>query len=167
LSEEQIFQIKFKNMPDIFDACRNGDLETLQKIYAQNPASINIPSDKGFTPLVLAVYSNQTEAVSFLLSKNAEIDGQDMAGNTALMGAVFKGYENQINLLLENGASVNIQNQDGATALIYAVMFDKTVLAKLLLKAGADSSIKDGKGQTALDYVKGKGNEEILDILKG
>ena len=41
-----------------------------------------------------------------------------------------------------------------------------TDLAIYLLNRGADKNVKDNAGRTALQYVRDKGNEELLNVLK-
>ncbi|HUC79895.1 MAG TPA: ankyrin repeat domain-containing protein, partial [Flavisolibacter sp.] len=101
----------------IFDACRNGDVAILEKLYQENPAVVNAVDAKGFTPLILAAYNNQKEVVDFLLSHGAAVDAQDAAGNTALMGVSFKGYQDIARALIDAGADVNLRNSNGAPAL--------------------------------------------------
>lgn len=150
---------------DIYDACRNGDIDTLKSIHDNDPQSIHQPNEMGFSPLTLAVYSNQEEVVKFLLSQNVNVDHRDRAGNNAAMGAVFKGYLNQVALLIEAGSDVNHQNNDGATALSYAATFGHTAIADYLLKANADPSLKDNQGNSPLDYAKMRNHDEIVALL--
>ncbi|HEX8279361.1 MAG TPA: ankyrin repeat domain-containing protein, partial [Segetibacter sp.] len=75
---------------EIFDACRQGNVEKVEKLYEVNPDIINAEDHKGFTPLILATYNNQPAIVDFLLRKGAVINSYDGSDNSALMGVCFK-----------------------------------------------------------------------------
>jgi ankyrin repeat protein len=78
---------------DIFDACRRGDKDLVERLYTQNPDVIHVTDIKGYTPLIIAVYNNQPEVTSFLLKAGARTEMHDQVGNTALMGVCFRGYK--------------------------------------------------------------------------
>ena len=154
-----------QDQSDIFGACRQGDLQKVKAIAAQNPESLQSKGANGYTPLILAIYNDQEEVAKFLLSKGVDADAQDDSGNTALMGAVFKGHQNQIALLIKHGANINLSNSEKATALTFACNFATTSIVKMLLDAGADPTLKDTKGLSPLDHAKAKGNQEIVDLI--
>jgi hypothetical protein len=89
-------------------------------------------SARGHTPLVIASYNGQIEAVRFLLEEGADIDQRDHAGNTALMGAAFKGDLEIVQVLIENGADPRLANPQGLTAKSFAEMFGRVDVAKFL-----------------------------------
>jgi ankyrin repeat protein len=84
----------------IWNACREGDKTMVESLLKQG-VSIDTQDHKGFTPLILAVYNQQTDLVKYLLEKGANPNIADASGNTALMGASFKGYTEIAQLLLE------------------------------------------------------------------
>ena len=94
---------------DIFEASRKGNIQRIQELVRQYPDTMHAQDYKGFTPLILAAYNGQAEAVEFLLKNGADADAQDVSGNTALMGISFKGHENIARLLLQYGVRPGIQ----------------------------------------------------------
>ncbi len=150
---------------DIFDASRNGDLLRVKELLAQDTSHVHAKDNKGFTPLVLAVYNNQPEIARHLLENGAEVDAQDASGNTALMGICFKGYEHLASLLLEFGADPEKRNLNEATALTFAATFNHTGIARMLLEKGADAGVVDSRGNTPLDHAKLQGNEQMITLL--
>lgn len=149
----------------IFEACRNGNRQLVEEIYAADPESINAEDAKGYTPLILAVYNNQPEVVDFLLQKGAKLETGDGAGNTALMGVCFKGYKDLAKLLIESGADINTRNSNGATALTFAATFGHLEIAEMLLKSGADITIPDARGKTPLDHARLQENWPMYDLI--
>jgi ankyrin repeat protein len=153
------------NESAFFDACRRGDLEEIQTIYKTDPQFIHLADPKGFTPLIIAAYNNQSHITPFLLEKGADTDAQDSAGNTALMGVSFKGYTPIAVQLLEAGADVNLRNSNGAPALTFAATFGHLRIAELLLQHGADSTLADARGKTPFDHARIQENEEMMELI--
>lgn len=147
---------------DVFEAAREGNLAVLRELRDK----INSVDDRGFTPLILAVYNDKAEAVAFLLAEGADPDLADLSGNTALMGACFRGYAGSVEKLIASGADINKQNYNGATALIFAATFGHENIAKILMASGADKTKRDNRGKTALDHAEMQENQAMISILK-
>ena len=151
---------------EIFDACRQGNIEKIKELYEANPAILNAEDNKGFTPLILATYNNQAEAVDFLLEKGAAVDPPEASANSALMGVCFKGYADIAAKLLDAGAEVNQTNANGATALTFAATFGHLQIAEMLLKKGADVHIRDSRGKSPADHARMQENWPMYDLLE-
>lgn len=150
----------------LFEACRQGDLDTIQKTLSLEPELLNQQDMKGFSPLIIAVYNNQPAAVQLLLDNGADIAAQDMSGNTALMGAAFRGYQEVVQMLLDKGADVNQRNFQGAAALTFAATFGQMEIAKMLLDKGADLWVEDTRGKNPLDHAVMQENVAMVDLLE-
>jgi ankyrin repeat protein len=150
----------------IFDACRTGDVPTIESLYKANPAVLNSVDPKGFTPLILAAYNDQQGVVDFLLSHGVDINAQDAAGNTALMGVCFKGYKEIAKTLINAGADVNIRNSNGAPALTFAATFGQLQIAEWLLQKGAKTNLPDVRGKTSYDHAVIQENEPMIELLE-
>lgn len=151
---------------DIFQACRSGNLELLQKLCAEDVSLVNETNQMGFSPLILAVYNDQPTVVKYLIEKKANLDAQDRSGNTALMGAIFKGYSHQVELLLKAGADVNLSNHNNAKALTFAATFGGAEITALLLEAGAEVDYVDSQGKKPLDHAIMQDNQAFLTVYK-
>lgn len=148
------------------DACRRGDTADVQKICELLPHFINRADEKGFTPLIIAAYSNHPAVVAILLERGADPNAADNSGNTALMGASFKGYTGVAEQLIGAGADVNQRNGQGAPALIFAATFGQLAIAEQLLRHGADTSLCDSHGKSALDHALMQENEPMAALLQ-
>jgi ankyrin repeat protein len=91
----------------------------------------------------------------FLLSKGANPDIRDSAGNTPLIVASQLGFPEGAAALIEGKANLNATNSSGETALIVSVQRRDIVSVRLLLAAGANPKIADHiAGMTARDYAE-------------
>ena len=156
----------FMNELNIFDACRRGDVKTVENLFNQDASVINAVDIKGYTPLILAVYNNYPQLVDLLLQKGADPDVQDGMGNTALMGVCFRGYKDIAEKLINAGADVNARNGSGATALTFAATFGHLHIAEVLLQNGADIRLTDERGKTPFDHARIQENEEMMELIQ-
>src|SRR5687767_12839947 len=60
-----------KELAYFLDACRRGDSSEVTQLCQLFPDLINAADGKGFTPLIIAVYSNHQEVVDILLQNGA------------------------------------------------------------------------------------------------
>lgn len=149
---------------DIFSAARNNDVQMLQQ-YIKHTA-VDTTDRRGSTPLIIAVYNHQVEAVKILLDAKADPNKQDLMGNTALMGVCFRGYTDMAELLITHHTDINQVNYNGASALIFAATFGHADIVKLLLNAGADKALADNTGKNALQHAQLQQNEAIIAMLQ-
>ena len=80
----------YSNAQSVFDAARSGDIERLEVLYLEFPDTLDVTDENGFTPLILATYRNQVEAVEYLLDHGVNTDYLSQEG-TALHAACYKG----------------------------------------------------------------------------
>lgn len=150
---------------EIFDASRKGNVKDVISIYTQNPNSINLRDNDGYTPLILACYHSNEEVVRFLVDKVKDINQSSPYGS-ALMAAVVKGNNEIVEFLLKRNADTDIADENGTTAMHYAVMFRNYEAIKLLINANADVKLKDNRGQCAMDYAVNYKDKKLTNLLK-
>lgn len=105
---------------------------------------------RGFTPLILAAYNGQVQAVDFLIAEGGDPCATDPKGNNAQMGVAFKGDSKVADRLLAEHCDVNAVNNVGQTALMMAARFGRTDIVRLLIAHGANAALKDQAGNTAI-----------------
>ncbi|MGE3920824.1 MAG: ankyrin repeat domain-containing protein, partial [Gammaproteobacteria bacterium] len=115
------------------------DFKLLER-FVNLGAPIDIQNMFGQNALYLASLKNNTNAVRFLLSKNANPKLVCIDGSTALHAAASYGNTELITLLLRCGVDVNIQMHDGTTPLMMAAQEGEVPAVKLLLANKADTT---------------------------
>jgi ankyrin repeat protein len=150
---------------DIFQAARTGNLAEINA-YIESGKPLDVKDTRGSTPVIIAAYNGQLDAVRALALKGADVCAGDAQGQTALMGVSFKGYKEIASILAEK-CDVNAQSNAGQTALMFASLFGRTEVVQLLLSKGAKKEMADIQGATAVTLAETQGNQAMVDLLNG
>ena len=97
--------LKASSAEDLHNAARGNDASVIQRLV-KDGISVDAPTSRGFTPLILACYAGSEEAVTQLLKLGANINATEWTGSNALMAASFKGHKQIVQRLLKAGAKV-------------------------------------------------------------
>ena len=154
-----LFALNIVTAQDLFSASRSNNTTEIEQLIADGN-DVNEANERGFTPLILAVYNNNKEA-----AKVANPNVQVKSGNTALMGVSFRGFSEIATLLIENKTDINQVNFSGASALIFAATFGQNEIAKQLITNGADLTLSDSRGKMAKDHAIMQDNKEMITLL--
>jgi len=122
----------------LWQAAKENDLNQIITLISQG-AEINAKDHRGYSPLMLAVYSGQKEATRLLLSMGADPNSVDNGGNSVLMGASFKGHIEIVEILVESGADPRMINASGMRAIDFAVTFGRQEIEKFLTPQSGSS----------------------------
>jgi ankyrin repeat protein len=148
------------------DAARAGDVEKVRALVDEG-AVIDAPSDRGETPLILAVLAGNDAVAELLIEKGAAIDGRNAGGFTPLHAAAYAGDAAIAELLIDHGADIeDAQNKAGVTPLFVAAEEDQRAVAELLIARGAEIDAKERHGYTMLTRATFKENDDIIALLK-
>lgn len=113
----------------------------------KNGADINVPDEKGRTPLHVSLENGHIFVIKILIEHNATVNSKDKEGKTPLHLASKLGNLNAASILLKANAIVNAADSNRCTPLHYCT---SSVLLKLLIKNGAFVNSKDAYGKTPL-----------------
>ena len=149
---------------DIYDACRKGNVELIKQLSKVNPDTINTPNKSGYTPLLIAGYRNQLEAVKVLLELGAKVNALSEDG-TVLTAACYKSNTALVKILLEQHADVNVKNNAGTTPLMFAIMAENEEIVKLLMENKADTQTMDNSRKSAVDFAKDCDSKVIKQLI--
>jgi ankyrin repeat protein len=138
-------------------AVRSGDGTVVTQLVEQPGQRIVNTRDvtNGETALHIVVKRGDATYLRYLLSKGADPNVRDNAGNTPMMLAVQGGEPALIDILALVKANANLGNSGGETPLIRAVQRRDLALVRSLLAAGANPDQTDNvAGMSARDYAK-------------
>ena len=140
-------------------------------------AALNIPDNKGMTPLLTAANSSTSKAEEIVKALLKKAEAKNIAKEllnktskdetTVLMLAASNGQQKTVDILIKAGADINAQREsDGMTALMLAAYSDQEKIVADLIKAGARvNAQRKGDGMTALMFAASNGQQKIVDEL--
>jgi uncharacterized protein len=108
-------------------AAKEGDLSTLKRLAAEEPAVLTSRAASGETALMAALYSKQEDAAEWLIAAGVPLD---------IFAAAAAGDVESLERGLAGG--VNTYSYDGWTPLHLAAFFGRLAAAERLIAAGAD-----------------------------
>jgi ankyrin repeat protein len=149
----------------IFEIARTGTVEELVVEVKKNSSCIHLTNEKGYTPLLLAVYRGNYKVAQKLIELGANVNFVSESG-TVLMAAIFKADEEMFKLVLNSNADINLQDNQGNTPLMFAVLVSNERFVSELLNRNADKKIQNKEGQTAFMLAVQSSNEKIINLLK-
>ena len=154
--------------PDVFEASATGEIGRLERRLAEDPSRANAVASDGFTPLGLAAFFRQRDAVRLLLARGALVNtaSQNAQRVTPLHSAVAGGEEGIVADLLAHGADVAARQELGFTPLHNAAAGGNETIIRLLLDRGADRSERSDSGKTAEDIARDRGHSEAAELLR-
>src|SRR5712692_5288328 len=124
------------------------------RLLVSRGAAVNVKSDEGRTPLMVAARQpGAAPVVKLLLEKGADVNDKDIQGATALTVAAVAGDLETLKLLIASGAEVNARTSGGGTALMAAARLGCLACVELLVARGADVKAATKRGVTALSAV--------------
>ncbi|XP_070330082.1 acyl-CoA-binding domain-containing protein 6 isoform X2 [Odocoileus virginianus] len=98
---------------DIFDYCRENNIDHVTKVIKTKNMDVNMKDAEGRTLLHWACDRGHKELVTVLLQYRADINCQDNEGQTALHYAAACEFLDIVELLLQSGADPTLRDQDG------------------------------------------------------
>ncbi|MFL5791892.1 MAG: ankyrin repeat domain-containing protein, partial [Actinomycetota bacterium] len=153
---------------NVFEAAAFGDLDRLTELLAEDAELVDAMSGDGFSPLHLAAFFGQTDAVRLLLARGATVDrnGTGWMTGTPLHAGASGSHAGVVRVLLEAGADPNNRQRHGYTPLHSAAANGDLASVELLLDAGADPAAANDAGQTALALAEQQDDLVIVERLR-
>jgi ankyrin repeat protein len=115
--------------------------------------------------LLQASAAGNTAKIAELLSRGADLEGDDTAGRTAVINAAWRGEQEVVDLLVELDADLNVADHDGRTAVSWAASNGHADIVRKLLLSGARPAIDDKEGLTPLMRAAWNGHEDVVRLL--
>ncbi|KAL8592133.1 Poly [ADP-ribose] polymerase tankyrase-2 [Nucella lapillus] len=138
---------------ELFEACRNGDLNKVKKLISSNNVNAKDTAGRKSTPLHFAAGFGRKDVVEHLLENGANVHARDDGGLIPLHNACSFGHAEVVQLLLRHGADPNARDNWNYTPLHEAAIKGKIDVCIVLLQQGGDPNIRNTDGKTALDLA--------------
>jgi len=160
-----IFIFHFKsilNAQSIHDLARSGTAAQMEKYLRKHPDHLNLSSEHGATPLLLATYRGNHEVAEVLLQAGAD-PNQCFKEGAPIYGVIFKGDAAMLDLLIKKGVDVNqvCQLEELGYPIHLAINLLRFEQIKQLLKAGVRLDVRDAQGRTIDDLLRLHQNPEL------
>ena len=135
------------------------------RMLIEHGALPNVRGTSGYTPLMMAAWTADSESVNALLAHGAQVDAEDDYHGAALQYATWAGSQECVQALVAHGAAVANHGEGGNDALIGAADANRLDTLKYLLDHGADPNAKNRAGTTALMLMVRHGNTAAVRLL--
>ncbi|HEX6845191.1 MAG TPA: ankyrin repeat domain-containing protein [Actinomycetota bacterium] len=154
---------------DVFEAATFGDVDRLTTLLEADPGLVVARSGDGFTPLHLAAFFGQEQAVALLVARGAEVDahGTGWMTGTPLHSAASGAHRAAAEVLLTAGADPNARQAGGWTPLHSAAANGDGALVRSLLAHGADPDAVNEDGASVRDLAAVSGSDDAVAALGG
>lgn len=151
---------------DIFEIARKGSRVEMEKYLKKHPDELNLISDQGASPFLLAAYNGNNEVANLLIEKGADLKHCFPQG--AVIYALI--YKNNLVLLeevLKNGVSPNdsCQFEQMGYPLHFAMTLQRYDAIQILMKYQLNLTIKDQQGRTLDQLLLLYGDPHLTEIL--
>ena len=152
----------------LHEAVALDDTPAVARHVLDAPDAIRRHSVDGWTPLHLAAFFGQRDALLALIGLGAPIDSisENPMQNTPMHAAIAgPAGEQMAPLLIGFGADVHHVGGSGITALHLAATRGFNGLTRLLMARGVDRSLKTEDDKTAADLARERGHLDVAHLL--
>lgn len=137
----------------------------IAQLLIDNNAPINCFTNKGTSPLGIALEKKFYEIAELLLKNGAQINNNEHK-EFLLHNACRQGLTNFVELLVSYNAEVNQLDNEGDTPLLISVKNNSVEPTEVLLSSQkADVNVPDCEGAYPIHYACAQGNEEMVRLL--
>lgn len=160
---------QFSESYNFLKAVRDADGDKVTKALQGSGSTLINTRDfnTGEAGLHIVVKRRDMTWLGFLLSRGANPNVKDNAGNTPMLQAALIGFQEGVEALAKYNAQVNLGNSRGETPLIIATQQRNIPMVRFLLANGGDPRQADRiAGKSAHDYAaEDSRSAAVLKIL--
>ena len=151
----------------LWDAIATGNTVAILKCIDRG-IDINKTSDSDYsyrTPLQLAAFLNEEDAVKILLNNKANPNVVGEEQPSLLHQAVIDDQPTILKELVNHNAELEVKGTEGETPLHLAAYYNRETMVLTLLKGKAEVNAVDDVKHTPLHLAADQGNLAIVEIL--
>lgn len=147
------------------DACRKGDLASVQAMCSADSRRACEADKVGVTPLHRAAAGNHVEVCEFLVESKANINALDRYLVTPLKRAVYNGHVDTLIALLDMGADLNLPDSQGKMVIHHAAEQGHLQCVETMLEKGASVNAEVVGYLTPLHFAAMNGHTGCVRVL--
>ena len=151
---------------NIFDLARSGSVKQMQAHLKKHPEELNLTSENGASPFLLAAYRGNNEVAKLLLQRGADIHYCYPEGS-AIYALIYKNNLALIEELLKRGVNPNdtCQFEQLGYPLHFALSLQRIEVIQLLLEYNLDLSIQDPQGRSVVQLLALYNNPKLNELI--
>ena len=133
----------------VFDLARSGTAEKMEEYLNKYPDHVNLISEHGSSPFLLAAYRGNNEVANLLIEKGADLTYCYGEGS-AIYALIYKNNIQLLEAILKKGVNVNdtCQFQQLGYPMHFALTLQRYDALSLILKYNANLNIIDPQERT-------------------
>ncbi|XP_063155461.1 transient receptor potential cation channel subfamily A member 1 [Candoia aspera] len=146
----------------------------LVKIFIENSTTdVNLEGEGGNTPVLVACYKDNPEALKLLIENGGEICKANSMGCMPVHAAACSGAKLCLEIIIKRGeelgyspeSHINFTNNGKSSPLHLAVQSRDLEMIKMCIEYGAQIDLKQNDKCTALHFAATQGATEILKLM--
>ena len=131
---------------------------------------LEMTDGEGFTPLLLAAYNGNIQAVNALIKRKVNINAYIKDGDNALHFAAYNDYEEIAKVLIKAGIDINLKGYEDRVPITLAITEDSMKVFRVIYKENPDMYIENDVKRTPIVYITLKPDsdkQKFMKIMKG
>ncbi|KAG8133687.1 hypothetical protein E2320_011453 [Naja naja] len=146
----------------------------LVKIFLEcSTVDVNLEGEAGNTPILVACYKDNAEALKLLIENGGDIVRANNMGCMPVHAAAFSGSKLCLEIIIKRGEElgyspakhINFTNNKKCSPLHLAVQSRDLEMIKMCIEYGAQIDLKQSDNCTALHFAATQGATEILKLM--
>ena len=153
-------------MTDIHTACRDGDLDQVKQLVAQNAELVDADDEHEWRPIFHAALRQHIDVVRFLISAGADLAAHD--GYVMHYAGEIPNNKPIVELLVRYGAldaHVKPMNELSRQLLAAVFLADEVRVRSLLTRHPQLATMRDGAGDFPIHHAARNGDTQIVQAL--
>ena len=112
-------------MPHNFKRRRTSEICRIYLVYWLNGAFLNVPNERGLSPLILSILNDNVRTLKFFLRRGADPNERGPSGWRALHFAVRKMNLKMVEILIDSGADVFAGDEKGQSVYDFLPILER------------------------------------------
>uniref|UniRef100_A0A8C5JPR5 Transient receptor potential cation channel subfamily A member 1 n=1 Tax=Junco hyemalis TaxID=40217 RepID=A0A8C5JPR5_JUNHY len=147
--------------------------EIVKVLVQHSSTDVNLEGETGNTPIIVACYKDNPEALTLLIENGGKICKRNKTGCMPIHAAAFSGAKKCLEILLKKGEElghsakthINFTNNGKCSPLHLAVQSGDLEMIKMCIEFGAQIDLKQNEKCTALHFAATQGATEIVKLM--